>query len=179
MNSTYNYSDVLNAKNSPIQASELINNKRETIHENLYRMALDALILDIKEESETVVQFKKTHKFVEIKGDDYLKPSEVFIINTKYPYDKKKHDLKEYWNDICESKIKKDISSLYLDEDTVKYAELMYIDYVNGKCKFRSKLNGEEFWTGLNYINENTLISDDFSLKNTFTYKLQKLNDNK
>ena len=62
---------------------------------------------------------------------------------------------------------------LNLDEDTIKYAELVYIDYVQGKCKFRSKLNGEEFWTTFDYINDTTKVSESYTLKDTFTYKIQ------
>ena len=110
---------------------------------------------------------------IEIKHDEYLKPSDVLIVNTQYPFGRKKYDLTDYWNTVPEKRTSKDMSLLHVDEDTIKYAELVYIDYIQGKCKFRSKLNGEEFWTGFDYINEDTIISDDFSLENTFTYKLQ------
>ena len=157
----------------PVHASDLISNKYAIVHEKLYRTALNSLISEIKSEDETVDDFKKTHKCIEIKHDEYLKPSDVLIVNTQYPFGRKKYDLTDYWNTVPEKRTSKDMSLLHVDEDTIKYAELVYIDYIQGKCKFRSKLNGEEFWTGFDYINEDTIISDDFSLENTFTYKLQ------
>lgn len=120
-----------------------------------------------------VDSFKKTHKFIEIKNDEYFKPSSVLCIGVTFPYERKKYDLTKYWNTTTEKRNNKDISFLQLDEDTIKYAELIYIDYVQGKCKFKSKLNGEEFWTTFDYINDETKVSEMYSLNNTFTYKVQ------
>lgn len=120
-----------------------------------------------------VESFKKTHKFIEIKADEYFKPSSVLCIGIDFPFERKKYDLSKYWNTITESRNNKDISLLQLDEDTIKYAELIYIDYVKGKCKFKSKLTGEEFWTTFDYINDETKVSDTYSLDGTFTYKFQ------
>ena len=64
---------------------------------------------------------------------------------------------------------------MLFDEDTLKYAEIIYIDYINSKCKFKSKLTGEEFWVDFNYINNNTKLSQNMKLDNTFTHLLNEL----
>ena len=37
-----------------------------------------------------VKSFKKTHKFIEIKNDEYYKPSFVLCINNEFPFERKK-----------------------------------------------------------------------------------------
>lgn len=120
-----------------------------------------------------IYKYRKTHRFLEIKQDEYFKPSSVISIGTVFPYERKKYDLTKYWNMTPRERNNKDISLLQLDEDTVKYAELIYIDYVQGKCKFKSKLTGEEFWTTFDYINDETKVSELYSLSSTFAYKIQ------
>jgi hypothetical protein len=120
-----------------------------------------------------IESFKKTHKFIEIKNNEYFKPSSVLCISSIFPFERKKFDLTKYWNQTTRKRNNKDISLLQLEEDTIKYAELIYIDYVQGKCKFKSKLNGEEFWVTFDYINDETKVSELYSLKNTFSYKVQ------
>jgi hypothetical protein len=61
------------------------------------------------------------------------------------------------------------------DEEIVKDAKLVYIDYVRNRCKFRSKINNKEFWTTLDYINEDTLIDDEMTLKSTFGELLKNI----
>lgn len=123
-----------------------------------------------------IKNYKDSHKFIEIKKDEYFAPSDVIVINVKFPYERKKYNLSNYWNTITEKRNNKDVSLMQFSDETVKYAELVYIDYVNGKCKFKSKLTGEEFWTTFDYINEDTKISDSLSLKDTFMYKIRTNN---
>lgn len=187
-----NYSNIL-FNSGPVQATDYINDRYDIVHEKLYKTALNKLIIDLGEDAykneinfpqinppshEEYIQkfvndYKNTHKFLEIKNDEYFKPSSVLSISIIFPYVREKYDLSKYWNIIPEEKNNKDISLLQLDEDTIKYAELIYIDYVKGKCKFKSKLSGEEFWTTFDYINDKTKVSDTYSLKDTFTYKIQ------
>ena len=57
-----------------------------------------------------------------------------------------------------------------MDEE-INDAEILYLDYVNGKAKVESRLNDIQFEIDFDYINEDTKISDEYSLENNFTNK--------
>ena len=55
--------------------------------------------------------------------------------------------------------------------DDIVDAEIIGLNYVTGKATLESRLNGITFEVDFDYINEDTLVSDEYSLKNTFTNK--------
>jgi hypothetical protein len=171
-------------RNNPVGFYDYINDKYTIIHKRLYKNALHKLLVDLAKDDNVndaddinkwIDDFYKTHKIIEILPEEYYSPSDIIIYNKKFPYNSTKYNLSKYWENYQYLKQDKDINDLLLDEDTLKYAEIIYIDYINSKCKFKSKLTGEEFWVDFNYINNNTKLSQNMKLDNTFTHLLNEL----
>lgn len=167
-------------RNNPVGFYDYINDKYTNIHKRLYKNALHKLLVDLAPDDAADVNkwidnFYKTHKIIEILPEEYYSPSNIIIYNKKFPYNSTKYDLSKYWENYQYIKQNKDINDLLFDEDTLKYAEIIYIDYINSKCKFKSKLTGEEFWVDFNYINNNTKLSQNMKLDDTFTHLLNEL----
>ena len=167
--------DSLFYNSSPVKYSDFVIDKYNNVHSQLYNHALNELLKSLCEENNTTIEdFSKTHVFVEIKQKEYWLPSKVIIKEVVHPYKIEKYDLTEYWNTYLIGDEYRDMDKVLFDEDTLKDCEIIYIDYVSGKAKFRSKFTGKEFWKDFKYINEKTRINkDSTTLKNTFTYKLQ------
>lgn len=189
MNNAFNIDNFVKSYNEPsyesgpVSFTDYINDKLNIVHNKLYNSALHRFLKEKwKEDEESEISFdvwKKnfmnTHKIVEIKGKEYADPSNMIIYDLFYPYNKTKYDLKKYWDNKYTIVNKCDVSDIAIDEDTLKYAEVIYIDYVNGRCKMRSRLNQNEFWVAFKYINSNTKFSDEFKRDNTFTELLKNI----
>lgn len=170
--------DKLVYGSGPVKFSDYVSNKMDIIHEELFAEALHEWWLrhkDItdkngnKKYEETFNKFLSENKIIELKNKEYHLPSSVIISSKKFPYTQEKVSLNEYWNKYQFNENNKDISQLISDEDSINDATIVYINYVTGKCKFRSKLTGREFWTTIDYINSNTKINkDEMTLKDTF-----------
>lgn len=161
---------TISNSNGPENFSTFVTGKHDIVHNELFENALKKYA-----ESENVDydEFKKSNKIIELKDENYSKPSSVIIISKSFPYTKKTVNLEKWWNEYQFDEHNKDISDLFVDKDMLVDAKLVYINYVTGKCKFKSKISNEEFWTTIDYINANTEIDEDnMTLKNTFTYML-------
>lgn len=178
-NKILKYDDLL-YKSGPIQVNDFLNDKYDDIHKQLYNRALNKFIEEYIQTNNldiSIENFKKNYKFIEIKKDEYFKPSKVLIKSVKVPFgilEGKAIDLSKYWDKYEFNTNFKDLSEILFDEDSIKDAELIYIDYVKGKGKFKSKFTEKSFWVDFKFINNNTKINkDSFSLENTFTYKFR------
>ena len=116
------------------------------------------------------------HRFLEIKNSEYWQPSSIIVIGNNRPYSKHSVFLGPYWN-YNQSKEELDIKNVKMKEDPIRDAEIIYLDYVKGIAHMRTRLTGEEFKIPFEYLNENSDVSDELSLKDTFTYKLQNGNN--
>ena len=152
--------------------SDFVLNKYDIIHKQLY---IEALSQYLEKTNNNTDEYINSHKFIEIKNKEYWMPSKVMIKNLNIPFETITINLSDYWNKYEYVQQFKEINNNFLDEDNVKDAfEVIYIDYVNGKVKFKNKNTGLEIWKDLNYINNETKYNNDLlTLKNTFTYKLQ------
>ena len=120
--------------------------------------------------------YTKGHRFLEIKNSEYWQPSSIIIIGNNRPYSKHSVFLGPYWN-YNQSKEELDIKNVKIKNNPINDAEITYLDYINGIAYMRSRLTGEEFKIGFEYLNEDTEVSDELSLRDTFTYKLQNGNN--
>ena len=119
-------------------------------------------------------KYKNTHRFFEIKNDEYWKPSSVMIIGVMHPYTKKTIDLDEWWNYYQEKK-QQSISKIKLLEDQINDSEVIYINYVTGKAKMRSKLEGIEYDVDFDYLSDETEVADEYTLSDTFSARLKNI----
>lgn len=172
----HNYDNLIYSSR-PVKFSEYINHKYDKIHNQLYLDALnkflsDESILKYKQFStfKNLEDIKMNTKIVEIKNDEYWQPSHILVMSKKYPYYQHKYDLKKYWNTFQDKSFQKIVDIKMLPDDIVD-AEIIGLNYVTGKATLESRLNGITFEVDFDYINEDTLVSDEYSLKNTFTNK--------
>ena len=153
-------------ENKPTSVSELLSDRNNKVHEELFNDAISKYINKIGED---ILTFYEKNKVIELKGDEYWKPSSIMILSKIY--DKKLHkfnkqivDLTPYWNTELINKnhnIVKDTTS-----------EIIYIDYVKGKVTIKSKRTGNTKKINFNEIDPNMEISDDMTLKGTWKYMI-------
>lgn len=123
-----------------------------------------------------IFYFKKSHKFIEIKNNEYWKPSSVYVIGAKYPYNKTVVNLEKYWN-MYQNKNIFDINKLKIIKDeNILDSQIEELNYLTGKAKMYSKSADLTYEVDFDYINENTNVDNDILLENTFTYKYRNIN---
>lgn len=174
------YDDML-YDNRPVKFTEFITNKYNDIHKELYEDALDKLIEHListkaehYENYESIDDVKDNCKIIECKATEYWMPSEVTITHKTWPYKRDKHSLEEYWN-YYQKKEDKSIETIKLTEkENIENSEIMFIDYVKGIARMRTKLTNIEFDVPFEYLDSSTDVSDEYSLSNTFTALDQK-----
>ena len=156
--------DEFDTEDGPVKFSDYVNDKHDTIHQELYNEAMHEMFeTEFKERNDndetehpiyaTYEEFIEKNFITEIKDNDYFKPSKVIICSKSFPYVKTTVDLTPYWNEYQYDVKYKDINDLFIDKDSVRDAEIIYIDHVNGMCKMRSRLTGKEFWVSSEYVN--------------------------
>lgn len=166
--------------------------KLDNVHQKLFFDALEKAFEDLKISADTIIcsdlniepnelqdltldEFIQEYKIKEIKKDEYFKPSTVIFRKLTYPMTTFFIDLTKYWDDYQYSIVdKKPADKLNAVED-LDQATIIYIDYVNGKSKLRSRLSGDEFWISNEYLNSDVKLHDEYTLENTFTKKLKNL----
>lgn len=172
-NKTYKF-NKLDYKSSPVRAIDFISNKYDVVHDELYNKALDKYLKEKYSTEEDIANFKKTHIFLEIKQPEYYIPSKVIIKELVYPYTVETIDLTQYWDNYQFNDEYRNKDEILLDEDSLKDGEIIYIDYVKGQAKLKSRYTGKEFWLDFKYLDENTKVNkDEYSLEKTFSYKIQ------
>lgn len=142
---------------------DYISGKTDDIHNQMYEAAL-AKYLELHPEM-------TTYSYKEIQNKDWKSPSTVLFISNEYPFHKKKVNLKDWWDDSSYfiTNISNSWTESVVDEDSIKDAEIIDIDYVNGKVTLESKLTQNKWQVPFNKINENTPLSDDkCTLNGTF-----------
>ena len=113
------------------------------------------------------------HKIVELKNNEYDKPSKIIIYKSKYPYEKKLVDLTSYWDRHYQLN-KKPYNNIKLLDENINDSIITSINYVSGEVEMYSKINDLKFNIDINRINENTEINAD-SIANLFSQKLKNI----
>lgn len=157
-----------------------VSDKYNIIHNKLYEDALNKYLKEeyqkLNDEEITFEDYKSKFNFIELKDKEYFLPSIVIIKEIEYPFKSKKIDLSKYWNQYEESIITKKFNNeFYTDDIDINHYEIIYINNVQNTVKLQNKITGKIIYKDLNYLNENNNlhISNDLSLSNTFSYKLQ------
>lgn len=167
------YNDMI-YETRPVKYSEYVSNKYNDIHAQLYNDALNKFLKELKNKEEflgwTDDQIENDIKIIEIKNTEYWKPSSVIIMKKVYPFSKHKYSLSDYWNNY-QQKEYKNIDDLKILNEKLLAPEILSLDYIRGKAKIECRQQGVEFEVDFDYINDNTLVSEEYSLNNTFSYK--------
>lgn len=181
-NKVNNYNDM-NYKSSPVRYNDYISDKYNIVHEKLYVSALNKYIESNLDGYVDINSYKHSHSFMELKQKEYYKPSKVIIktlllneeqTNSDDLYKFKKIDLTQYWDEYQFKDEYRDVNDIFINEDNINDYEIIYIDYVKGKVKYRSKYSGIEFYADFKYVNDESKYDEtQTTLKDTFTYKLQ------
>ena len=155
MSNVSNYNRML-YNSGPISFSDAVAEKPDKIHQQLYRDALQKYFVEHPEYS----LYRSAYHFIEIKNNEYWQPSYVNIISKRPPHKRNKVWLDPYW---CEyqNKKKNNYSYTYIDEDSIKDARIIYINYITGEVEMESKLTGVKFKVPFSQIDENTPLSPD------------------
>lgn len=124
--------------------------------------------------NDLIDNYKKTHKIIEIKKPEFYLPSEIFIIDTKYPHTKKKVDLTPYWSDYYEYQNSKSFIDIKTKDEPINDAIITDINYIQGTVKLYSKQNDEYYKVKFSKINKDYELDDNL-LKDSFGEKLRKL----
>lgn len=159
--------DKMMYASGPVTFTDYVNNNYDKIHAELYNNALQKYLYAHPE----YMLYRSAYNFIETKQPEYWQPSYVSIISKHYPYTKHKVWLDEYW---C--KYKKETPNYtytYIDEDTIKDAQIVELNYVTGEANMKSRFTGVEFKIPFNKIDETTPISDEFGMEHSFITKIQ------
>lgn len=171
------YNDMI-YETRPVKYSEYVSNKYNDIHLQLYNDALYKFLKNLQYEKDFYnwndEEIKNNIKIIEIKNKEYWKPSSIIIIKKVYPYTKHKYDLSKYWNNY-QKKDEKNIDDLKILDEKLLAPEILNLDYIRGKAKMECRQQGVEFEVDFDYIKEDTLVSEEYSLNNTFGYKYNNL----
>ena len=153
-NDIYNYNNIDNEK----IIKSILKKRNKSLMENI----MNTLI----------IYYKKYHRIIEIKNTEYWMPSEIMILNNKMPYNKLRISLKDYWN-LYQKHDEYDVSYIkLLKENNLLDSEVTNIDYVKGKVDVHARMEDLHYNVPFKYLNEKTILSDDITLKNTFTIGL-------
>ena len=113
---------------------DVVSSKEEKIHEELFNKALSEFKEQNKEYSDS------EYLFIEHRTSlDYLQPSEVVIIQKKFPYAKTTEPLNEYWDDYVFNKKYDRIDN---EDESLEIIEMIY---TSNEALVRNKYTGEEF----------------------------------
>lgn len=161
-----NFSSQLNQKQPIVTVGEIIINKYDDIHKQMYTHALEKYFAYAGITPDE-------YRTLELPSSYYESPSRVQLIEKTFPYKRKVVDLTPFWEDY---KFKESMSYLKIDDMTMLTAEVKYRDYVRDIAEVESRMTGKRYKVHLKDIPEGTKnYPDDNSFEKTFTYQYQKL----
>ena len=155
-----NFINNTSINNVKEHVEDYINTKTNYIH-NLYKEAIIKL-------------YKKYHKFIEIKNQEYWMPSSVYVIDKITPFNKQVINLSKYWNNIQDN-TNTELDDLKITNENIADSELISFNYIKGIATLHSRSNDLTYEVPFKYLNENTNIGDELLLSNTFTSKYNEL----
>lgn len=158
------YSSQTNQRQPIVTVDEMLNNKYDNVHHQMYTHALSKYF------SYTGID-ETSYKTVEIPAAYYDTPSKVQLIEKSFPYKRKTIDLSPYWETY---KFKESVSYIKLDDMTMSTSEVKYRDYVRGVAELQSRMTGVKYKVKLNEVPESMKdYPDEVSISDSFTYKVQ------
>lgn len=164
----HKYNNLMTSDGMLSDINSVVEEKNEYIHKEAYEYAKKKFI----EANEKY----KDYKFIEIRNIDWRVPSKCIVVEKKWPFTKKRIDLSKYWPKQYVNKDNETWTNLKINDDDIIYNyEIVYIDYVKGKVKVRSKLTQDEQWINFTEISKDIEVSDEISMQDTFIEKYQDI----
>ena len=165
-NSSEIYKQIVVSDDTLLSTSDYINDKVNDVYNQMLGKAISDFLSDMGNWKSYKCDIKP------IKDKNWKTSPRIMITSKKYPFEKKIVNIKEYWDKAVQfsKKNSESYSDLMIDEDTLKDAEIVSINYVLGIVKMRSKFTQVEFEVPFSRINGNTNMSLDCTLAGTFTY---------
>lgn len=168
--------DKLWYNDTPVKYSDYVSNKYNDIHKQLYNDAVNKLLNDIYIDygCENLDAFLGKIKIIEIKNNEYWKPSSIIIKFTSNHEngDKKiikgsilKYDLTKYWNTYQNKNYDRHIGECNIISDNIPDPEILNINYVKGEVTVESRMNDLVYKTNTDYMQTGDKYSEEF-LKN-------------
>lgn len=169
-NSSEIYKQIVVSDDTLLSTSDYINDKVNDVYNQMLGKAISDFLNDPDHWKYYECDIKP------IKDKNWKTSPRIMITSKKYPFKKKIVNIKEYWDKAVQfsKKNSESYSDLIIDEDTLKDAEIVSINYVLGIVKMRSKFTQVEFEVPFSRINGNTNMSLDCTLAGTFTYLSNK-----
>lgn len=156
----------------PVTLSAFNTSKYDKVHAKLFDAALEEYCKSV---DMSVSYFRTSYNISEIKRNEYYEPSYIVISPRKRGLKgitRTVIDMTAYWNQgIYKEHNYKDIKEIP-DNNLYTDWEVIYIDYVKGLIRLRNKNGGNIIEAPFGSVNGDVKISEEYSLKNTFTYIL-------
>ena len=171
-NSSEIYKQMIVSDDTLVSTSDYINDKINNLYHQILNIAITNYLNDNPVDTNNMdMQI--------IKNKSWKVSPKIILTSKSYPFKKKILNIKEYWDNAIKycKEHSESYSDLMIDEDTLKDAEIVSINYVLGIVKMKSKFTQVEFEVPFSRINGNTNMSPDCTLVGTFTYLANQQNN--
>lgn len=158
------YKQIVVSDDTLVSTSDYINDKVNDVYNQMLKKSISDFLTDHQRYYGWDIK--------PIKDKNWKTSPRIMLTSKEYPFEKKIVNIKEYWDKVVQfsKKNSESYTDLMIDEDTLKDAEIVSINYVLGIVKMRSKFTQVEFEVPFSRINGNTNMSLDCTLTGTFTY---------
>lgn len=165
-NKIKNYNDLI-YDTRPVQVSEYLSDKYNIVHKQLFNNAVETYL---KTNNIDNGVFYQNNKVIELKNDEYWKPSKLIILSREYEngFTKTVVDLTLYWNTELSFQ-NKTYKNIKFDNENINDFEITYIDYVKGKATIKSKTTDKEYKIDFDDIDSNMGISDELVMNDSWS----------
>ncbi len=165
-NKIKNYNDLI-YDTRPVQVSEYLSDKYNIVHKQLFNNAVETYL---KTNNIDNGVFYQNNKVIELKNDEYWKPSKLIILSREYEngFTKTVVDLTLYWNTELSFQ-NKTYKNIKFDNENINDFEITYIDYVKGKATIKSKTTDKEYKIDFDDIDSNMRISDELVMTDSWS----------
>lgn len=162
------YKQMIVSDDTLVSTSDYINDRINNVYNQMLKKAISNYLKDNPD-----MEQKDTKL---IKDKNWKTSPKIIFISRVYPFEKKIVNIKKYWDDVIQfsKKNSESYTDLMIDEDTLRDAEIISINYVLGTVKMKSKFTQVEFEVPFSRINGDTNMSSDCTLEKTFTYLLNQ-----
>lgn len=156
------YSHIVASGNTLQSCSDYLSGKCDDIHNQAYNIALEKFLEEHRE-------YKDEYTIIEIKDKNWKKAPNIILMSNRFPFQKSHVSLEDYWDMSFIESTSSSWENMCFDEDSIKDAEIISVNYASGTVVMESRFTGNKFTVPFSKINENTKVNDDkCTLSKTF-----------